>query len=203
MPGSRYAVGLTGGIASGKSTVAALFAALGVPVIDMDDIAREVVLPGSATLERVYARFGLGVRGADGQLNRRALREIVFPDATARRDLEAIMHPAIQARCEQLAAAAVGPYHVIVHPLIAETGTAGRFDRILLVDCDERLQRQRLAQRDGSSAPQVEAALAAQATRASRQNIANDVILNEGDAAALAPQVQKLHQQYLHLAQRR
>ncbi|MGH8254348.1 MAG: dephospho-CoA kinase [Steroidobacteraceae bacterium] len=193
-------VALTGGIASGKSTVAALFAAMGVPVIDMDELAREVVAPGSALLQQVIARFGPSVRNGDGSLNRVALRELVFRDAAARGELEAMLHPAILARAAQLSAERGGPYQVIVVPLLAESRAARQYDRVLLVDCDESLQRSRLARRDGSNAAQVDAALAAQASRAVRQALADDVIVNEGSASALEPKVRELHRQYLQRA---
>ena len=197
---STWRVGLTGGIASGKSTVAALFAALGVPTVDLDDVAREVVAPGTALLAQVLERFGPEVRAADGSLNRRALRHIVFADTAARRDLEALLHPAIRERAAQRLAAAGGPYQIVVDPLLAEAGSAGRYDRVLLVDCDEAQQRARLAQRDGATAAQVDAALAAQTTRAARRAVAADILENSGDAAALAPQVRALHERYLKLA---
>ncbi len=195
-----WRVGLTGGIASGKSTVAALFASLGVPVIDLDEVAREVVAPGTALLAQVLDHFGPGVRAADGGLNRRALRDIVFADAAKRRELEALMHPAMRARAAQRSAQAGGPYQIIVDPLIAETRSAGRYDRVLLVDCDEALQRTRMAQRDGSTQSQVAAALGAQAARADRRALATDVIENSGDVAALRQQVRSLHERYLALA---
>ena len=193
-------VALTGGIASGKSTVAALFADLSVPVIDLDELAREVVAPGSALLAQVIARFGAAVRNRDGSLNRRALRELVFRDASARRDLEALLHPAILARATQLSAEAIGPYHIIVVPLLAESGAARQYDRVLLVDCDESQQRARLAQRDSSAAELVDAALASQATRAARLALADDVIENDGSLAELGPKVRELHRQYLQQA---
>jgi dephospho-CoA kinase len=193
-------VALTGGIASGKSTVAALFAAQGVPIIDMDELAREVVAPGSALLVQVIGRFGPSVRNPDGSLNRAALRELVFRDAPARNDLEAMLHPAILARAAQLSAERGGPYQIIVVPLLAESGAARQYDRVLLVDCDEALQRSRLARRDGSNAAQVDAALAAQASRAVRQALADDVIVNDGEARALEPKVRELHRQYLQRA---
>ena len=196
-------VALTGGIATGKSSVAALFAQLGVPVIDMDQIAREVVAPGSALLAQVLERFGPTVRSADGSLDRRALREQVFRDAGARAALEALLHPSIRARAAELEAAARGPYSITVIPLLAETERASDYDRVLLVDCDERLQRERLAQRDGSSAAQIDAALASQALRAARRALANEVIVNDGAPAALAPRVAALHAQYLEWARRR
>ena len=130
-------VALTGGIASGKSTVAALFAQLGVPVIDLDQLAREVVAPGTALLAQVLARFGPGVQAPDGSFDRGALRALVFRDAAARRELELMLHPAIRARAAELAAAVRAPYLIIVIPLLAESGAAAEYDRVLVVDCDE------------------------------------------------------------------
>jgi dephospho-CoA kinase len=198
--GKRMRVALTGGIASGKSTVAALFAGLGVPVIELDEIAREVVAPGSALLAQLFERFGPAVRRGDGSLDRRALREAVFRDPVARGDLEALLHPAIHARAAQREAAARGPYVITVIPLLAESGRASEYDRVLLVDCDERLQRTRLGQRDGSSAELIEAALKSQAPRAARRALADDLIVNEAEPAALAPRVRELHAQYLQMA---
>jgi dephospho-CoA kinase len=196
----HWRLGLTGGIASGKSTVAAEFARLGVPVIDLDDVAREVVAPGTPLLEAVLARFGARLRTPEGGLDRRALREIVFADPAARADLEALLHPAIRARAEQLVQAAGGPYQVIVEPLLAERGSAGRYQRVLLVDCDESLQRERLARRDGSSAATIDGLLAAQATRAQRRAVAHDVLENTGSQAQLAAAVRALHDRYRALA---
>jgi dephospho-CoA kinase len=195
-----WRLGLTGGIASGKSTVGRLFAALGVPVIDLDQVAREVVAPGEPLLEAILARFGGSIRLPDGGLDRRTLRELAFADPAARAELEALMHPAIRARAEQHSARAGGPYQVIVDPLLAERGSAGRYDRVLVVDCDEGLQRERLARRDGSSPAQVEAILAAQATRAQRRAVAHDVLDNKGPEAGLEPVVRALHVRYLQLA---
>lgn len=201
MSGSpAWRVGLTGGIASGKSTVAALFASLGVPVIDLDEVAREVVAPGTALLSQVLNHFGPGVRTADGGLDRRALRDIIFADSAKRLELEALMHPAMRERAAQRSLQAGGPYQIIVDPLIAETRSAGRYDRVLLVDCDEALQGARLAQRDGSTESQVAAALGAQASRAARRALAADVLENRGDVAVLKQQVQALHERYLALA---
>jgi len=197
-----WRLGLTGGIASGKSTVARLFAAQGVPVIDLDQVAREVVAPGEPLLEAILARFNAPIRLPDGGLDRRALRELVFADPAARAELEALTHPAIRALAEQHSARAGGPYQVIVDPLLAERGSAGRYDRVLVVDCDEGLQRDRLAHRDGSSPAQVEAMLAAQATRAQRRAVAHDVLDNKGLEADLEPVVSALHARYLQLAAR-
>lgn len=193
-------IALTGGIASGKSTVAALFARQGVPVIDLDEIAREVVAPGSALLAQVIDRFGAGVCNRDGSLDRRAMRAIIFKDSGARRELEALLHPAIRALAAERSAAAGGAYQIIVIPLLTESGTAGDYDRVLVVDCDAALQRARLAARDGASGELASAALAAQASRAERLSLADDVIRNDGEATALVPQVLELHQHYLRRA---
>lgn len=195
-----YLVALTGGIASGKSTVAEQFAALGVTVIDLDQVARDVVMPGSALLEQLLRRFGAQLRREDGSLDRRALRDVVFADPAARADLEALLHPAIVARTAALSDTAGGPYQIIVVPLLVETDAASRYDRVLLVDCDEAQQLQRLQQRDGIDRARAEAMLAAQATRRQRQAIADDVIRNDSGLAELATEVGRLHQRYLGLA---
>jgi len=195
-----FRVALTGGIASGKSTVADLFAALGVPVIDTDVIAREVVEPGEPALAEVAAAFGPGVLGPDGRLDRRCLRELIFADPTARRRLEAILHPAIRARMEAQSRAAGGPYQLLVIPLLAEGGRRDHVDRVLLVDVPESAQVERLMRRDGSSREQARAALAAQASRAVRQAIADDVIENTGGVEDLRARVAELHGEYLRLA---
>lgn len=199
--GTPMRIAMTGGIASGKSTVARLFAELGVPIVDMDVIARDVIAPGSALLAQVIERFGPGVRSADGNLDRRALREIIFRDANARSRLESILHPAIRARAAELEAAARGPYLITVVPLLAESKRADEYDRVLLIDSEERLQRERLAKRDGSSEATIEAALGAQVPRRARQVLAHDTILNDGALDTLRPQVQGLHEKYLKLAQ--
>jgi dephospho-CoA kinase len=196
----RWRVGLTGGIASGKSTVAALFVRLGVPVVDLDQVAREVVAPGTPLLEAVLARFGAGLRAPEGGLDRRALREIVFIDPEARAALEALLHPAIRARAEELLQAAGGPYQMVVDPLLTERHSEQRYQRVLLVDCDETLQRERLAARDGASPEMIAALLGAQASRAQRLAVAHDVLENKGPQALLVPAVQALHARYLALA---
>ena len=198
--GKLFNVALTGGIASGKSTVAALFAQLGVTVIDLDVIAREVVAPGSGLLERIIERFGEGLRAPDGGLKRRELREIVFINASSRAWLEALLHPAIHERAAQQRAQSLGPYVITVVPLLAESKSAQAYDRVLLVDCDEQLQRARLSARDQVSAAMVDATLAAQAGRAARRALADDVIENNGAPQALLPKVQELHKRYLLMA---
>jgi len=195
-------IGLTGGIASGKSTVAGLFAALEVPVIDTDQIAREVVEPGQPPLEKLVERFGAGILTPDGHLDRPKLREIVFTDPKARADLEALTHPAIGSAVQARAAAAGGPYQIVVIPLLVEKGYQKQLDRVLVVDCPEALQLQRLQARDGTSPAQARAILEAQASRAARLKAADDMIRNESDVAALRQQVQALHRRYLQLAQK-
>ena len=197
---SGYRIGLTGGIACGKTTVANLFAALGVPVIDTDLLAREVVAPGSPLLAQVAAHFGPVVLAADGSLDRRELRSRVFADAAERRWLEALTHPAIRALTDERCDAAAGPYSIVGIPLLVETAGAARFDRVLVVDCDPALQLARLVARDGTTREEAQRMLAAQATREQRLAVANDVILNDGDVASLRTQVEKLHRQYVQAA---
>jgi dephospho-CoA kinase len=195
-----FRVALTGGIASGKSTVADLFAALGVPVIDTDVIAREVVEPGRPALAQVAEAFGADVLDADGRMDRKRMRERIFTDADARRRLQAILHPAIRAEMERQSQAAGGPYQVLVIPLLAEGGRRDHVDRVLLVDVPEELQIQRVMWRDGVSHQQAQASLDAQATRAQRLEMADDVLRNTGRVDDLREQVAKLHQRYLALA---
>jgi dephospho-CoA kinase len=196
----RLHIGLTGGIASGKSTVAARFSELGIPVIDADQSSRSVVAPGQPGLKAVVARFGAGVLSADGALDRRALRQLIFADPRKRRDLEAILHPLIRADMERRAAQAVGPYLILAIPLLVEGGARDQVDRILVVDADEDLQLQRLMTRDAESAEQARAILAAQANRAARLKAADDVLLNSGTVPELRQAVDRLHQSYLRLA---
>ncbi len=193
-------VGLTGGIASGKTTVAQRFTELGVPVVDADIAARSVVAPGEPALVEVVRRFGLSVLDAAGGLERRTLRTLVFADPKARRDLEAIMHPRIRAEMERLASAAAGPYVVMAIPLLVETAGINRVDRVLVVDAPEAVQLERLMARDSCSADQARAMVAAQATRAERLARADDVLPNGGDFAELQRGVDALHERYLRLA---
>ncbi|MEI8299450.1 MAG: dephospho-CoA kinase [Pseudomonadota bacterium] len=193
-------IGLTGGIASGKSAVAAAFGELGAPVIDTDLLAREVVEPGQSALAAVVAAFGPSVLGADGRLDRRGLRTLVFADPERRRTLEAILHPAIRELTQARIEATNAPYVIIAIPLLAEGGRQGRVDRVLVVDCPLELQRQRLLARDGETAAGADAILAAQASRAQRLAIADEVIDNTGTLEALGPAVAALHRRYLSLA---
>ena len=192
----RFRVGLTGGIASGKSTVANLFAALGATLVDTDLLAREVVAPGSALLSEISRHFGADVLQADGGLDRAKLRERVFADPAERRWLEQLTHPAIRTLTDQRCESATGPYVIVAIPLLVETAAEDRFDRVLVVDCEPGLQVARLQARDGATRAQAARMLAAQATREQRLALADDVIHNDGDIAALRDQVEKLHRRY-------
>lgn len=199
-------IGLTGGIASGKSTVARAFAALGVPWVDADDVAREVVEPGEPALAEIAARFGAGVLNPDGTLDRRALREIVFADADARRWLESVTHPRIRerlsARLDQLAADGA-PYVLLVTPLLFESGQHEMVDRALVIDVPESLQIERTAARDDVDTTQARRIVAAQMPRAERLARADDVLDNGGSEAEMRCQVAELDRRYRALASQR
>lgn len=189
-------VGLTGGIASGKTTVADLLAARGAVLVDSDVLAREVVEPGTPGLAAVVERFGTSVLAPDGRLDRPALGRLVFGgegSAAARRDLEGIVHPAVRARAAELEAAA-GPDQVVVHviPLLVETGQAGSFDLVVVVDVDPAVQRARLLARDGLDDAAVDARIAAQASREERLAAADVVLDNSGSRADLVRHVDDL-----------
>lgn len=196
-----FTVGLTGGIGSGKSTVADCFAALGVPVIDTDVIARELTAPGGAALEAIRAVFGATVMQADGTLDRAALRRRVFSDSAARHQLEAILHPRIRQVVEQKLATLTAPYALIVIPLLVETGGyRDVLNRVLVVDCPEAVQIARVRARSGLAHGEIKAILAAQAGRAERLAAADDIIVNTASLEALRAEVAALHQRYLALA---
>jgi dephospho-CoA kinase len=201
MSNKPFRVGLTGGIASGKSTAAKFFGALGIPIIDADQLARDVVEPGQPPLERLVERFGASILTEDGHLDRPALRNIVFSDPKARADLEALTHPAIGAAVEARSAEVGGAYQIIVLPLLVEKSLGSQVNRVLVVDCDEELQIRRLQARDGSTLDQARAILNAQASRAARLKAAHDVIKNDVDIGTVRDQVEKLHALYLKLAQ--
>lgn len=199
-----FCVGLTGGIASGKSAAADMFASLGAEVVDTDRIARELTLPGGAALDAIVAAFGAAVLDADGALNRRAMRARVFADAQARQRLEAILHPLIRAEAQRRVTASTAPYVVLVVPLLVESGQYDSLcDRVLVVDSDPEAQVARASLRDQTPPDQVRAILAAQASRAARLARADDVVNNDGDLEHLAKQVARLHPRYLRLAAER
>jgi dephospho-CoA kinase len=193
-------IGLTGGIASGKSTVANMFAEFGVPVIDTDIIAREIVQPGQPALDEIRETFGTRFISADGTLDRPAMRAVVFADGTARHQLEAILHPRIRAAAMQQAASAGGDYQLIVVPLLVESPLKSFVDRVLVVDCDEQTQIRRLLSRDAESEDQARRMIAAQASREVRLAIADDVINNDGDLQETRDQALALHRNYLRRA---
>jgi dephospho-CoA kinase len=200
-------VGLTGGIASGKSAAAAMFAARGVALIDTDIVAREVVAPGEPGLAAVVAAFGTAVLQPDGQLDRAALRAHVFADAGAKQRLEALLHPLIRARTVHLMAAADGDtspeqpaYMMVVVPLLVETDFAELVDRVLVIDCPVAIQLERLMARDDLPEAAARRILAQQATREARLAQADDVIDNSGTRSALERAVAMQHARYQELA---
>lgn len=200
---SDYFIGLTGGIASGKSALEKAFAKQGVVVADADLLAREVVAPGEPALAAVVERFGRDVLQADGQLDRAALRVRVFGDPDQRRTLEAILHPAIRARLEAICRAAPGPYAIATVPLLTEGGGRAAYPwlhRILVVDTPAAVQKARLMQRDGIDATLADQMMAAQASRAERLALADDIVVNDGDIAHLQRAADALHRRYLALA---
>jgi len=197
----RLRIGLTGGVASGKSTVARRFGQLGIPVIDADESARSVVACETPGLARVIQAFGKNMLTEKNELDRPKLRELIFADPERRRELESILHPLIQADMESRAAACAGAYVVLAIPLLVEGGRRDRVHRLLVVDADERTQVERLMARDGGTREQAESILAAQASRASRLKAADDIIRNTGTVADLRHAVDQLHQRYLSLSE--
>jgi dephospho-CoA kinase len=196
-----YTVGLTGGIGSGKSAVADLFAKLGVHVVDSDEIAHELTRPGGAAIASIRSAFGAGVIAADGSLDRAGMRRLAFGDAGARKRLESILHPLIRAESERRLEAAACAYALLVIPLLVEGGVdRSRTARVLVVDCPEATQIERVMRRSGLPESEVRAILASQATREQRLAAADDVIDNGGPREALERQVSRLHEKYLTLA---
>jgi len=200
---SRYIVGLTGGIGSGKSAVAELFHAHGIVIVDADAINHELIGPDGVAMNAVATEFGTHIVTADGALDRDAMRTLVFTDTDARRRLEAILHPRIRTLCAERCAAAQSPYVVLMVPLLIESGAyRERCDRLLVVDCPESVQIARVMARSGLARAEVERIMAAQATRAERLAAADDVVDNSGPPDALPSQVAVLHNKYLTLSGR-
>lgn len=196
-----FIVGLTGGIGSGKSAAATLFQALGAAVVDTDAIAHELTAPGGAAIEPIRSVFGAEIIAPNGALDRTAMRRLAFADAQAKARLEAILHPMIRAEADRRSAAARAPYVVLVVPLLVESGGyRSRIQRVVVVDCPEEVQVVRVMSRSGLSAEEARAIMAAQVGREHRLAAADDVIDNGGDLAALRPQVEALHRQYLEMA---
>ena len=201
LPAHRFSVGLTGGIGSGKTTVANLFAERGAAVIDTDQIAHQLTIAGGAAIPAIRAQFGVDFITADGAMDRAKMRGHVFADSAAKQHLEAILHPLIRTETERAAVQARGAYLMFVVPLLVESGSwRNRVSRILVVDCPEQLQLARVMNRNGLSQQQVQAIMAAQVTRAARLSAADDVIVNESGEATLKPQVDRLHALYLALS---
>ena len=193
-------IALTGGIGSGKSTVAALFAKRGAPVIDADSIARELAAPGRPALQKIIKAFGQNITQANGALDRKKLRELIFDDQTAKARLEAILHPLIYAEIDRRIDRIEYPYCLAVIPLLLETGRQARFDRVLLIDLPEWLQLERALGRDRSAPALVKKMIASQITRADRLQYGVDIIDNTGAIDALDGQAQSLHARYLQMA---
>ncbi|MGH8085533.1 MAG: dephospho-CoA kinase [Lysobacter sp.] len=200
---SDYIIGVTGGVASGKSTVTRHFESRGIVVADADLAAREAVTVGSEGLAEVVQAFGRAILTDDGTLDRAAMRQRVFADAAARAELEAIIHPRVRARLRALCATADGPYAIAAIPLLTEGGGRVAYpwlDRVLVVDVPVAVQLERLMRRDGAAMPLAEAMIAAQATRAQRLAVADDVIVNDGPLEALVTHVEALDRRYRALA---
>lgn len=197
---AHFVVGLTGGIGSGKTAASDYFASLGIAVIDADVVAREVVAPGTPSLEAIAEHFGQQVIDANGQLDRRALRNIVFNDATQKEWLNALLHPAIRERLLAQLAAARSDYVVLVAPLLLENQLDTYCHRVLVIDAPEALQIQRTARRDDSSPEHVKAIMTAQLPRQERLRKADDIVTNDADLTHLQQQLQQLDRRYRQLA---
>ena len=195
---SRYVVGLTGGVGSGKSTVADFFVELGAALVDTDAIAHELTGPNGEAMPALLAAFGPSVANAAGAMDRAAMRQRVFADARARIVLESILHPMIRQLSDQRCQSATAAYVILAVPLLVESATyRQRCDRILVVDCPENRQIERVMARNGLSADQVKAIMAAQANRSERLAAADDVLVNDSDLTTLKSRVLSLHQKYL------
>ncbi|HKY01780.1 MAG TPA: dephospho-CoA kinase [Burkholderiales bacterium] len=198
---SSFVIALTGGIGSGKSSVADLFAALGINVIDSDTISHQLTAKGGGAIQALQDAFGPGILTPDGALDRAQMRRLVFEDAAVRRKLESILHPLIATEAARLLAIANSAYAIRMIPLLVEGGDPHRrFPRVLVVDCREETQINRVMKRSGFSRAEVENIMSTQATRAERLAYADDVIDNDGPQETLPPQVERLHRKYLELA---
>jgi dephospho-CoA kinase len=195
-------IGVTGGIGSGKTTVANLFSSLGAPVIDADELARQVVAPGQPAYEEILQHFGTTILGKSGELDRRRLRERIFSEPAKRDRLEAIVHPRVYAQMKRLLDCLEAPYAIVVVPLLIESGARDLVDRVLVVDSPEELQIERTQRRDGTTRAAVKKILAAQLDRSARLSAADDVIENDASVEALKKVVSRLHRQYLGEAER-
>lgn len=193
-------IGLTGGIGSGKTLATDHFEHLGITVVDADKAARVIVEPGQAALREISQKFGAQVINTDGTLNRTALREIVFSDTTQRKILEQITHPRIAEEIQRQLSISTSAYTILVSPLLFESGQQRFTRRTLLIDADESLQRTRAASRDSVSEAQIDAIITAQMSREQRRQLADDIVLNDGEIEHLHKALEQLHQHYLELA---
>lgn len=197
----RFSVGLTGGIGSGKTTVANILQARGAAVIDTDQIAHQLTAPGGAAIPQIHTQFGAAFLTPEGAMDRAKVREYVFAEPAAKARLESILHPLIRIETERAAEESRGLYLVFVVPLLVESGAwKGRVSRVLVVDCPEEVQVARVMSRSALTETQVRAIMAAQVPRQVRLAAADDVIVNDGEPTALAPQVERLHALYATLA---
>ncbi|HEY7841081.1 MAG TPA: dephospho-CoA kinase [Gammaproteobacteria bacterium] len=196
-------VALTGGIGSGKTTVSGMFGALGVPVVDADEISRNATRSGGAAFGRVVDLFGPSVVGSDGELRRDLIRGFVFDDRALRMRLEAIIHPLVYSEIRERIAASDAPYCIVSVPLLLESGDAEEFDRVLVVDAPEAVRMKRVMERDGLAAGEVHKIIDSQTRRDERLRAADDVIRNDGDLAHLQEQVERLHREYVRLTEDR
>ncbi|GJJ00523.1 dephospho-CoA kinase [Duganella rhizosphaerae] len=198
-----FSIGLTGGIGSGKSTVADMFAARGASIVDTDQIAHSLTAPGGAAMPAIVAEFGAEFADANGALDRARMRSLVFADAGAKARLEAILHPRIRDAALAAAEAATGDYVIFAVPLLVESGTwRARVTRVLAVDCPEEVQIARVMARNNLPETQVRAIMAAQASRQQRLDAADDIIENGNGIEALEPQIARLHDLYLAFSKR-
>ena len=196
-----YCVGVTGGIGSGKSSAAALFAERGAGIVDTDDIAHELTRPGGRAMPAIIKVFGPGIAAADGSLDRAAMRQLVFAEPAQRKVLEGILHPLIRAEARDRVMRSAAAYVMLVVPLLLESsGYPDLVQRVLVIDCEESLQISRTMQRSALTEEAVRAIMAAQLPRQQRLARADDVLLNDGDLAQLRSQVERLHDRYLALA---
>ena len=197
----KLRIGLTGGIGCGKTEVSRYFSTLGAEIIDTDLVARALVEPGQPSLQELTGIFGGEILAADGSLNRAALGKIVFSDAKLRKRLEKLLHPRILQRAIAQATQSQAAYCILVVPLLIETGSHYPVERILVVDTPQKLQYQRVKDRDGLSREQIDAILATQASRQRRLEAADDVIVNDGDISSLHQAIDRLHKDYLRLSE--
>jgi len=196
-------VGLTGGVGCGKTTVADSFKRYQIPIIDADEITRDLVIPGAPILQRIVTQFGAGIVRSDGQLDRRKLRQVIFENPSKRKQLERLLHPEVRKQIQRWIKTQSAPYCLVVIPLLVESGMDAIVDRVLVVDCDARHQIERVVSRDDCSKEQVRAIMATQTSSEARLAKATDVIHNNDDMAKIHTQVDTLHLRFLDLATKR